>query len=107
MITELERRLMDAFHEDAQRARLVHPDPSSEHHEGRSDLQLDAIRLESDARLVPVNEIVVSLDSPTSGTRNRRRLAMAGAAVVAGAWGTGPGRCGAVLIAGSVRAPAA
>ncbi|MEY2400198.1 MAG: hypothetical protein QOJ08_309, partial [Ilumatobacteraceae bacterium] len=26
MITELERRLMDAFHEDAQRARLVHAD---------------------------------------------------------------------------------
>ena len=26
MITELERRLMDAFHEDAQRARLVNPD---------------------------------------------------------------------------------
>ena len=26
MISELERRLMDAFHDDAQRARLVNPD---------------------------------------------------------------------------------
>jgi hypothetical protein len=83
MITELERRLMDAFHEDAQRARLVHPDTSSDHDAGRSHLQVDAARLESDAHLVPLKEIVGSLDSPTSESRNRRRMVMAAAAVVA------------------------
>jgi hypothetical protein len=45
---------------------------------------LDALRLESDEQLVPVKEIYVSVDSPpASETRNRRRLAMAVAAVVA------------------------
>ncbi len=65
------------------RARLVHPDASSELHEDRSQLQLDAARLEPDAPLVPVKEIVVSLDSPTSETLKRRILAMAAAAIVA------------------------
>ncbi len=84
MITELERRLIDAFHEDAQRARLVHPDASSDDREGRSHLQLGDTRLEPDEQLVPVKEIYVSVDSPpTSETRNRRRLAIAAAAVVA------------------------
>lgn len=44
---------------------------------------LDALRHLSDDQLVPVTDIYVSLDSPTSETRNRRRLAMAAAAVVA------------------------
>ncbi len=84
MITELERRLMEAFHEDAQRARLVHPDASSDHDEGRSHLQLDAARLEPEQHLVPVKENYVSVDSPpTSEVRNRRRLAVVAAAVVA------------------------
>ena len=83
MITELERRLIDAFHEDAQRARLVHPDASWDDREGRSHLQLGDTRLEPDEQLVPA-EIYVSVDSPpTSETRNRRRLAIAAAAVVA------------------------
>jgi hypothetical protein len=84
MITELERRLMDAFHEDAQRARLVHSDASWDDREDRSHLQLGANRLDPDEQLVPVKEIYVSVDSPpTSETRNRRRLAMAAVAVVA------------------------
>ena len=84
MITELERRLIDAFHEDAQRARLVHPDAPVDDHEGRFHLHLDAAQLEPEQHLVPVEENYVSLDSPpTSETRNRRRLAMAAAAVVA------------------------
>ena len=83
MTTELERRLMDAFHEDAQRARLVHPDASWDDREGRSHLQLGDTRLEPDEQLVPA-EIYVSVDSPpTTETRSRRRLVMAAAAVVA------------------------
>ena len=84
MITELERRLMDAFHEDAQRARLVRPDALWDDRESRSHLQLGATRLEPEQDLVPVKENYVSVDSPpTSETRNRRRLVMAAAAVVA------------------------
>ena len=84
MITELERRLIDAFHEDAQRARLVHLDASWDDREGRSHLQLGDTRLEPDEQLVPVKEIYVSVDSPPTGeTSNRRRLAIAAAAVVA------------------------
>ena len=84
MITELERRLIDAFHEDAQRARFVHRDASWADREGRSHLQLGDIRLEPEQQLVPVKEIYMSVDSPaTSEVRNRRRLVLAAAAVVA------------------------
>ncbi len=84
MITELERRLMDALHEDAQRARIVHPHAPFDDHEGRSHLHLDDTRLEPDEQLVPVKDIYVSVDSPpTSEVRNRRRPVLAAAAVVA------------------------
>ncbi len=84
MTTELERRLIDAFHQGAQRARLVHPDAPLDDLEGRSLLHLDDTRLEPDEQLVPVKENYMSVDSPpTSETRNRRRLVMAAAAVVA------------------------
>ncbi len=51
---------------------------------GRSHLQVDAARFESEQHLVRVKENYVSVDShPTSEVRSRRRLAMAAAAVVA------------------------
>ena len=57
---------------------------SLDDHEGRSHLQLDAARFESEQHLVQVKENYVSVDShPTSEVRSRRRLAMAAAAVVA------------------------
>lgn len=55
---------------------------SRDHPYGRSDLRLDTARLDPD-ELVPTKEITVSLDANTNEPRNRRRMALAAAAVVA------------------------
>ncbi len=54
-----------------------------DHHQGRSHLHHGAARVEPLPHLVPTEEITVTVDSPTSESRNPRRIAMAAAAVVA------------------------
>jgi hypothetical protein len=73
----------DPAHAEELRQRLYARMASAagDHHHGRPLLHLDADHLDPD-ELDPVKEMSVSLNTPTSETRNRRRLLMAAAAVV-------------------------
>jgi hypothetical protein len=89
MTTDLEGRLREALHEDAQRARLVNPDRppapnasvSRADDHGRSALDLDSGD-DPDDWVVPMEEITVSDPSTTNQRTHRRRVLVAAAAIV-------------------------
>jgi len=55
---------------------------SRDDHDRRPLLRHDVLRLDPEQHLVPIKEMYVTVDSPTSETRNRRRLLIGAAAVV-------------------------
>ena len=55
---------------------------SGDDRQRRSHLHLDSARVDPDEQLVPTEEIYVTLDSPTTKTRNRRRPALVAAAAL-------------------------